>query len=626
MPPRINPCSYLPRRLQIVASLTLFVLFCIIFLGTSNTDDFDPMLVRVPYGPTLQEGVHHAVSEAQHVVDHINPFGTPAHSPPPEQANSSSGEASWYSDWKWKNPFSSSVVLDEERAVLPPLQNRPPIYAYYDLSAQRKDEKSRKAESDLLHIWRRAWWAQGFKPVVLSKSEAMNNPLYRMVQKMELDRGIENELMRWLAWGNMGTGILSNFLALPMAPYDDPMLSFLRRGEYPALTRYEGLGNGLFIGAKEHVEAAVKEAVNSPALHRVKLIEEALPAGMMQSDAKHEAIAYYSDAVIKAKYAPIKEKLEDLTTVGDGLAMLPDLINSHLHQTWQNTFTKGVAVLKPMPEHTSAIVEPALAIARNLTECAISPMPASCPPNRPSCKPCVSTSMKMSVPKVFRNDSALFTIGTMPHPYTIQSVVKSTDHLDLKFIRRETQRDIWIQAATNELIGTGQSSFARLPALKDAVASEYGSSRSLWLTAEWPYSPESPKDLEELDWIFGFQLPREAMPSGESETPVPGPERRPKPAKPEYGEGPVPTDSQLQKEESLLEKAKMFIQSAGKRGMKAAVDTKEQIEAWNLADTEAWKFIRAYNARRRIERRQWEEEEAVYLGKGVLNRWIDKIT
>lgn len=628
MPPRLNPCSYLPRRLQIVASLTVFVLLCIIFLGTSNTDDFDPMLNRVPYGPQLQEGVHQAVSEAQHVVHHINPFNAPAHAPP-EQANSSSGEAKWYSDWKWKNPFSSSVVLDEERAVLPPLQNRPPIYTYYDLGERRKDEKSRTAESDLLHIWRRAWWAQGFKPIVLSKSEAMNNPLYRMFQKLELERGIENELMRWLAWGNMGTGVLSNFLALPMAPYDDPMLAFLRRGEYPALTRYEGLGNGLFVGTKEHVEAALKEALNNPLLDKAKVIEEALSAGGIQSDKKHDAIAYYSNAAIKAKYGPISEKLENLTTVGEAMAMLPDLINSHLHQTWQNTFTKGVAVLKPLPQHTTAIIEPAIEIARNLTQCPLSSMPASCPPNRPNCKPCVSTSMKISVPKVFKNDSALFTIGTVPHPYTIQSLVKSKDQMDLRFIRRETQRDIWIQAATNELVGNGPSSFARLPALKDAVASEYGSSRTLWLTAERPFSSESPKDLEELDWIFGFQLPREYISSGQSETPVPGPERRPERPDaplPEYGDGPKPSESQLQKEKNLLEKAKQFVVHSGKRGIKAAIETKEQIEAWNLADAEAWKFIRAYNARRRIERRQWEEEESQFLGKGVLNRWVDKFT
>ena len=57
MATRWNPCSYLPRRLQIVVSLTVFVLACILFLGTSSSDHtVDPYLDRVPYGPRLQAG------------------------------------------------------------------------------------------------------------------------------------------------------------------------------------------------------------------------------------------------------------------------------------------------------------------------------------------------------------------------------------------------------------------------------------------------------------------------------------------------------------------------------------------------------------------------------------------
>lgn len=619
MPTRLNPLSFLPRRLQIVATLTAFVLFCIIFLGTSSSDDFNKYLDDVPYGPKLQEGVHHAVEGAHQVVDHMpNPFGTPAHKPLPDQANSSSGETRWYSDWKWRSPFSSSTTLDEERAVLPPLQNRPPIYTYYDVSTRRKD--SQKAEQELLLLWRRAWWAQGFKPMVLSKSEAMNNPLYRAFEDRHMDKALQNELMRWLAWGNMGTGILSTFLTFPMAPYDDPMLSFLRRGEYPTLTRYEGLGNGLYIGARGDIDAALKEAVSSQALHRVKYIDEAVPEDTIQVDSKHDAIAHYSDSMLKSKYGPISEKLQNLTTVSEGIAMLPSLINSHLHLTWQNIFSKGISVLKPLPEHTTVMIQPAVDIAMNLTQCPHSPVPTSCPPNRPKCKTCVSNSVKINIAKVFRNDSQIFTIGTAPHPYTIQSLVTKNDHLDLKTIRRKTDRDVWILAATKELLGTGISSFARLPSLKDAIASQYGSSRSLWLTAERPYQKDSEKDLEELDWIFGFEFPREALRDGKSETPVPGPERRPEPPKPEYGDGPIPSEKDLQNERSLLEKTKRAL------GTKAATEVREIVEAWNLADTEAWKFIRAFNARRRKERRQWEDEESSYLGKGVFDRWVDKIT
>ncbi|KAK5119313.1 hypothetical protein LTR85_007669 [Meristemomyces frigidus] len=635
MPTRINPCSYLPRRLQIVASLTAFVLFCILFLGTSSSDTtVDPYLNQVPFAKQIQSGAHQVVDNLpslpkdlpyMNTPQWLNPFRGPAHTPPPEQANSSSGEARWYSDFKWRNPFSSSVTLDEERAVLPPLKERPPVYTYFDATGRRKDDKSKKAEQDLLQIWRRAWWAQGFKPVVLGRPEAMNNPQYRAVQTLELEPELDMEMMRWLAWGNMGTGILCNWLAVPMAAHDDPLLTFLRRGEYPALVRYEGLDNGLFVGGKEEIDKALKAAVNNPAVKRVKSMVEAVPSGTFEVDPAHDGVAFYSTATITAKYISIKEKLEDPETIGDGMAMLPPLINSHLHMTWQNTFTSGIAVLKPLPEHTTALIEPAIDIARNLSQCSETPIPASCPPNRPRCKPCVSSQMLISLPPVFRNTSTLFTIGTVPHSYTLTSLIHSRDELNLKFIRRETSRDAWILAATKELLGTGLSSFARLVNMKEAVASDYGSSRSLWLTAERPPSVSSEKDLEELDWTFGFQLPRSPMPNGHSETPVPGPERRPPPPKQEFGDGPVPSEADLAKEKTLLEKARLFVSKGGRTGDKAFVRTRDVVEAWNLADTEAWKFVRAWNARRRVERRRWEEEEEEF-SKGLFHKWIDAIT
>ena len=146
-------------------------------------------------------------------------------------------------------------LLDGARLLL---VERPPVYTYFDAGGRSRDEKSRRAEQELLEIWRKAWWAKGFKPVVLSRSEAMNNAYYEKVHKMELDSEIELELMRWLAWGNMGKGILCNWLAVPMGHYDDPLLASLRRGEYPKLVRYDGFESGLYIGAKDQVEHAIQ--------------------------------------------------------------------------------------------------------------------------------------------------------------------------------------------------------------------------------------------------------------------------------------------------------------------------------------------------------------------------------
>jgi hypothetical protein len=113
------------------------------------------------------------------------------------------------------------------------------VYTYYEPTAQAKtNEATKSAEERLLLQWRRAWWAQGFKPIVLGRAEALNNPLYKKVQMMGLQDNIDIELMRWLAWGNMGDGILSNWLAFPMASHESSTLTFLWRGSYPLLTKY----------------------------------------------------------------------------------------------------------------------------------------------------------------------------------------------------------------------------------------------------------------------------------------------------------------------------------------------------------------------------------------------------
>ncbi|RMY44633.1 hypothetical protein D0864_15593 [Hortaea werneckii] len=675
MATRWNPCSYLPRRLQIVVSLTAFVLACILFLGTSSSDHtVDPYLDRVPYGPRLQAGAHHVVDtlpQIPHELPHLdtpqwlNPFREPAHTPPPEQANSSSGEARWYTDFKWRNPFSSAVTLDEERALLPPPRERPAVYTYVDSATRRKDDVSQRAEGELLHIWRRAWWAQGFKPVVLSRAEAMNNPHYRAVQTLELEPEMETEMMRWLAWGTMGTGILSNWLAVPMAEHEDALLTFLRRGEYPTLTRYEGSENGLFVGGKEEIQKAIKAAIDAPTIKSMKSIIDATPDGTFEIDSKHSGVAFYSASAIRSLYPAISQKLDDQDTVPEGLSMLPPLINSHLHMTWQNTFSSGIAVLKPLPEHTTSLIEPAIDIARNLSQCPETPVPSSCPPNRPRCKPCVSSHMPITTPPIFRNVSTLFTIATVPHPYTLTSLVHNQDVMDTRFIRRETKRDPWILAATKELLGTGRSSFARLVRVKEAIASETGSHRSLWLTAENPpttnpsssssSSGETPALAEEdLDFHFGFQIPRDPMPDGKSETPVPGPERRPPPPKPEWGDGRELSPEELHHEHWLLAEARRRLSRSeqGKSGkgiaglgiaavrggvgrkkeeVAQAKQVRDVVEAWNLADTETWKFVRAFEARRRVERARWEEEEEGFWGgaeggRGRLGRWLDRVT
>jgi hypothetical protein len=302
------------------------------------------------------------------------------------------------------------------------------------------------------------------------------------------------------------------------------------------------------------------------------------------------------------KYKSLVEQLDRDRT--QGLKDLDALINAHLHITWQDLFPKGIAVLKPLPTHMTYMIEPAFNLAHLLATCPETPLPATCPPNIPNCSPCVASSpMKISTPGQYRNITGLYTIGTVPHPYTRAALNSLKDSVDIPWVRRQMQRDLWLVGMTKELLGTGVSGGARAVVFKDAVAGEYATAHSLWLPAEQRELPE------DLDWWFGFHIPSNETNDGKSETPVPGPERRPKPEH-DVADGALPTDLDLAREPELLVKALAFEKSK----LPDEVKVRNAIESWNLADTEAWRFAKAFVARARVERLKWESEESQYAG------------
>ncbi|RYP55780.1 hypothetical protein DL771_012371 [Monosporascus sp. 5C6A] len=585
-----------PRRISfLLVSLGLFALFTLFFTLPS----------AIPTGPSLSKSLaDHKISipklKGSISSSILNPFKPVAH-PPPVQKNSTYGESSWYSNWNWLSPFSSSVTLDENRSLLPPLKERAPIYCYYDTTVQ-KDESTKDAESELLLTWRRAWWAQGFRPIILSAAEAMNNPLYDELQRLEVEPAFKKDMMRWLAWENMGGGLLSHQLLFPMGARQDPLISYLRRGEYPRLTRWEGFQDALFAGPKAEITTAITQALRNPEVKGAKGLIPAVSSDTFRVDPTHESLAFYDVDTVAKKYPKVAEEIS--AGRAQGLKSLNLLINSHLHITWQDMFDHGIAVLKPLPEHTTYMIEPAFELATRLASCGDSPEPSSCPPNIPKCSPCVASHpMKISTPGPYRNTTGLFSIGTVPHPYTMQTLTSLRESVDIPWIRRETTRDEWLRKLFKELLGTGVGGTPRLIKFKEAVAGEHATAHSLWVTAERESLPQ------DLDWWFGFAIPRNATDDGKSETPVPGPERRPKPQH-DPNDGPIPKEEDLAREPALLKKARDIIKSKAEDDVRI----RSAMEAWNLADTEAWRFARAFLARSRVERLKWEEEESKYAG------------
>ncbi|OBT46592.1 hypothetical protein VE00_01795 [Pseudogymnoascus sp. WSF 3629] len=571
--PRRTPLRPTPRRVVHLIIGTVIVLFILLLIPRHSS----PRLPALP--PALR------------------PFRPSAHAPP-IQPNSTSGDARWHQSWDWLRPFSSAITLDEHRSVLPPLVQRVPIYTYYD-SESAGGAETEEVLNQILLTWRRAWWAQGFRPVILGKAEARRSALFEGAK----GKGGGEEVLRWLAWESMGGGILCSYLALPMGAFEDPVISYLRGGGFGNLTRFEGLAGGLYVGPKEGVKEAIKAALAAPEVSKVKEISDVVPKEMFKVEATPSSIAYYAMDVVKAKYPKIAEELPVSTS--KGMRLLNKLINSHLHNNWRTLFSDGIAVLKPIRTHMTAIVEPAVQLAEYLAQCPSSPIMSSCPPNNKDCKPCVAAApMRISTPPIFRNNSKLYTIGVVPHPWTTTSSDAFTTAIDVPFIRRRSNRDYWLTLATKELLGTGVSTSPRLVKFKEAVASPYGAAHSVWFTAEKEYP-------DDIDWHFGFLVPRQSLHDGKSQTPVPGPERRPAGPARDPLDGVLPSERELKKERELLEFAKLMGTTPEQQRLIRAV------EAWNLGDVEAWRFARAFMARRTMERRGWEEEERwVTGGKG----------
>lgn len=532
----------------------------------------------------------------------LNPFRQPSH-PPPRQKNDTFEESSWWADWKWLVPYSSSLTLDEDRSLLPPLAERPPVYCYYDDTVKR-DAATKDAESELLLTWRMAWWAKGFRPIILSAAEAMNNPQYDALQRVEVDPVVKTDVMRWLAFENMGGGLMSHYTLIPMGPYEDPLLSFLRRGEYPTLTKWQDLGTGFFVGSQDLV-AGVTETIfkEEDQLKKAHDVFTLMGESTFYTEASPpKALAYYDTARIEADYPKVAEEIS--ANRPQGLHTLNRLMNAHLHLVWQNVFSDGVAVLKPHAKHTTPLVADAWELAHLLAECPDSPAPESCPPNYPTCSRCEPGRFKISTPEQYSNATTLFTIGTVPHPYTLATLSNMRDSIDVAWIRRKMSRDPWVNAVMTDTPGAETGGGSHVTRVKAAIAGDPSSpAHSIWLTAE----KEPPADLH---WYFGFTLPANST-TLEKEA--------------EKGDG---TDAEAERERDILSKA-LRVGASSEEG---EVKVREAVEAWNLADVEAWKFARAFLARRTVERMEWEDEERRYIdgagsedGRHRWNRWMDKI-
>ncbi|CAF9924278.1 MAG: hypothetical protein GOMPHAMPRED_003578 [Gomphillus americanus] len=593
-----------PRGPLIICGVAAFIFFSI-FFSTSSVQQVSTIAKDAAY--SLPRPHMPAFPEFP------NLFRPTVHQPPP-QKNSSSGTTKWYSDWKWLNPFSSSVTLDETRVVLPPLKDRPHIYTYYDAPKNRTKEVVEE-EKQILSLWRRAWWAQGFTPIILGSTEAMQNPHYETLQMRKLDDKVKNELMRWLAWGYMGEGILTNWLLLPMAPRNDADLSFLRRGNYGTkLLRYETMDNSIYAAmTKDMINEAISTVLANPKLDKQASLQDAIPdSHAFDIQVQPTGFALYNIHTIRNSYKTIATGLE--TNEAEGLKSLQRLMTSHLHGTFLEQFPAGIAVLNLENLRTTMLVSHSVQLANILNKCSNSPIPGSCPPNRPSCRSCKTGNI--SYTSTISNDTKSFTIGVIPHPYTYALLERAPSEIDVPWVRRTSERDPWITRITDN-IAKGLSAYGRIITFKNLIANDETRHASIWHTVERDWN------WKDLEWHFGFALPVPEAESGSKAKIQPAPEAltliemTTESDPPQFAEllrtlgSNRPTSRVLADQVSLIKKSGEILTQ---EKFKGPVDMRGVIEAWNLADTEAWRFVNAFAVREHVQQERWEREEKRFFG------------
>lgn len=473
------------------------------------------------------------------------------------------------------------------------MEKRCSVFTYYEPPADKEKAKAdEEATNALLLTWRRAWWAQGFAPIILTLADAKEHSLFTLAEKRgeAMSPEMKMDLRRWLAWGHVGGGALVSERVVPMGRRDDDTLQQLRQcGKFDQLSRYEEFAGRLYSSNKTAIDKVLTWVLDEKAkidFARVKTVEDAIvnapdPAELpiIHVEPKPHALADYSPNVIDTLYPSLK------------LSSLPGLINSHLHSLFLSSHPDGITYLTPFSNRLAPLHTPALQLAQRLANCPISApekLRSSCPPNIPSCSPCTKRAA-ISSRSSWENSTTAFLLGVVPHPFTtIQlaneeiRIASERKEKALKYLRRKQQRDPWVRKVTDEAFTQSHvGSQPRLILMKSAVVQQPAAK----LTGIWGTEIGGFGDVE---WTLGFEVATlEKL--GVKEVPGAGKEG-------------------IRRLDEGLKKVKAC---RGDRVCRA-------VEDWCLADTEIWRFVEAWRGRGEVEREGWKRgERKVGAGLGL---------
>lgn len=471
----------------------------------------------------------------------------------------------------WRKPIVFDPRYSLAATTLPPNHHRCSVMTYV------KSEEERQSVNTMLQVWKRAWWAFGFEPIILTEDDCKIHPRYEEFNNSEdISDESKDRFRKIFAWTARGAGLFADYTVMPVNWYDDEeTLGLFRSCNFGAPTKYEDFDYDLFHGDVEYVTKLIE------ALFKIEDDEDLID----------DSFDDRSETSVIAQYTP--EKLENMIDGEErSISQAADIANAHLHHAFFLKYPKGIAVVDPFSN--DALTSPAYTFAERLSKCPKVEFAESCPPtkeyldmadkikeNHLSAReaafhicgnPCavspddteeslfgISKAAKVEVMNSLPpSNSGYLSIISLPHPVSALTMTLDKLDADAYSSRKNLLRDPALRALTSQqipsnLVGVDD----RLLLIKDAIYQLPSTSNITWMIWEQEFGQSQSQD-ELSEWDLGFEID--------------GHKKRP---------STVQTKSWMHK----------LAENAIKRVNVADDKDKKAIEAWNTGDSEMWKFL-----------------------------------
>lgn len=241
-------------------------------------------------------------------------------------------------------------------ALVPSANDRRKIYTYFD----KTDDNSNSYHSELaiLETWKRAWYAMGFAPAVLTSKDAEKHPQYSAFVKHfsipdKKSDVIKSLFSSFLAWSSSGGGILCNYRAFPMTRnFDNQALKTLRESTvFNSPISFIESDSALIVADELSSITIVSDLIQSFSkgedlyADAEKLMSK-LQGSFEKFQDDNDTFAYYSDKNLNLVSFGLFE--ENFGNVSYDPAYALVAIKVHLHQTFLNAYSKGVVYVDPI--------------------------------------------------------------------------------------------------------------------------------------------------------------------------------------------------------------------------------------------------------------------------------------